>query len=131
MGTKAMRRIIHSLNGSGFVTTVDGKRVDVTYWLEFWQEEIDGTGTAPTRVRGTVVPLCGALQQQLTLFMEGGSAIDFSFVDSVGTITATGEMRTVRKANQSSHGTHWEMPRRIWARVSRFRWFGLLNSART
>jgi hypothetical protein len=41
-------------------------------------------------IRGTVVPVCGALREQLTLHMQEGKTMDFFFTDANGSVTATG-----------------------------------------
>jgi hypothetical protein len=87
-------RHLKTLTGNGTVTPGGGRPVSVRYRLKLFGEELpDAAGEIVPRVqsiRGSITPFCGSHMEKLTLQMEGGETLEFSFTDYTGNATAAG-----------------------------------------
>jgi hypothetical protein len=95
-----MRKLIDTIEGSGTVTSSSGEHAAVHYVLHIYQDQIsvanrqNPNAMAPglKSIEGPVLPVCFFGDRDLTLELQDGRKLRFSFTDMHGSIAAKGAL---------------------------------------
>jgi hypothetical protein len=96
-----MRKLIEKIEGSGTVTSSSGEHAAVHYVLHIYQDQIsvanmqNPNATMPgiKSIEGPVLPVCFFRDPDLTLELQDGRKLKFSFTDMHGSIATKGAIQ--------------------------------------